>query len=45
VPTVRHPIRLSVTPARYDLPPPDLDADGVAVRAWLAAGSAERDEE
>jgi len=36
VPTVRNPVRLSATPARYDLAPPALDADGAQVRAWLA---------
>jgi crotonobetainyl-CoA:carnitine CoA-transferase CaiB-like acyl-CoA transferase len=36
VPTVRNPVRLSATPARYDLAPPGLDADGAEVRAWLA---------
>jgi crotonobetainyl-CoA:carnitine CoA-transferase CaiB-like acyl-CoA transferase len=36
IPTVRNPVRLSATPARYDLAPPELDADGAAVRAWLA---------
>jgi crotonobetainyl-CoA:carnitine CoA-transferase CaiB-like acyl-CoA transferase len=35
VPTVRNPIRLSATPARHELPPPALDADGDAIRAWL----------
>lgn len=35
VPTVRNPIRMSVTPARYDLPPPGLDEHGAEVRAWL----------
>jgi crotonobetainyl-CoA:carnitine CoA-transferase CaiB-like acyl-CoA transferase len=35
VPTVRNPIDLSVTPARYDLAPPALDADGDLVRSWL----------
>ena len=35
VPTVRNPIRLSATPARYDLAPPALDADGDRVREWL----------
>ncbi|MGH3388200.1 MAG: CaiB/BaiF CoA transferase family protein [Actinomadura sp.] len=35
VPTIRNPIRFSATPARYDLAPPDLDADGDDVRAWL----------
>jgi crotonobetainyl-CoA:carnitine CoA-transferase CaiB-like acyl-CoA transferase len=36
VPSVRHPITFSATPARYDLPPPDLDEHGEALRAWLA---------
>jgi crotonobetainyl-CoA:carnitine CoA-transferase CaiB-like acyl-CoA transferase len=36
VPTVRNPIRLSATPARYDLPPPGLDEHGAEIRAWLA---------
>jgi crotonobetainyl-CoA:carnitine CoA-transferase CaiB-like acyl-CoA transferase len=35
VPTVRNPIRLSKTPARHQLPPPALNADGDAIRAWL----------
>lgn len=35
VPTVRNPIRLSASPARYDLPPPALDEHGAEVRAWL----------
>ncbi|BFO17919.1 hypothetical protein SHKM778_43070 [Streptomyces sp. KM77-8] len=35
VPTVRHPITFSVTPPRYRLPPPGLDADGAELRAWL----------
>jgi crotonobetainyl-CoA:carnitine CoA-transferase CaiB-like acyl-CoA transferase len=38
VPTVRNPVRLSATPARYHLPPPALDADGAEVRAWLGGG-------
>lgn len=37
VPTVRHPISFSVTPPRYRLPPPGLDAHGAELRAWLAA--------
>jgi crotonobetainyl-CoA:carnitine CoA-transferase CaiB-like acyl-CoA transferase len=37
VPAVRHPITFSASAPRYDLPPPALDADGDAVRAWLAA--------
>lgn len=36
VPTVRNPIRLSATPARYDLPPPALDSHGDEIRSWLA---------
>jgi crotonobetainyl-CoA:carnitine CoA-transferase CaiB-like acyl-CoA transferase len=35
VPTIRNPIRMSATPARYDLAPPALDADGDEIRAWL----------
>jgi crotonobetainyl-CoA:carnitine CoA-transferase CaiB-like acyl-CoA transferase len=35
VPTTRHPIRFSETPAHYDLPPPDLDEHGAELRAWL----------
>jgi crotonobetainyl-CoA:carnitine CoA-transferase CaiB-like acyl-CoA transferase len=35
VPTVRYPVRMSATPARYDLAPPALDAHGDEVRAWL----------
>jgi crotonobetainyl-CoA:carnitine CoA-transferase CaiB-like acyl-CoA transferase len=34
-PTVRHPIGLSATPARYDLAPPALDEHGDEIRAWL----------
>ena len=41
IPTTRNPITLSATPARYDLAPPALDADGAAVRAWLGFGSQE----
>jgi crotonobetainyl-CoA:carnitine CoA-transferase CaiB-like acyl-CoA transferase len=37
VPTIRHPLRFSRTPARYDLAPPGLDEHGEQVRAWLAA--------
>jgi crotonobetainyl-CoA:carnitine CoA-transferase CaiB-like acyl-CoA transferase len=40
IPTVRNPVQLSATPARYDLAPPELDADGAEVRAWL--GECER---
>ena len=35
VPTTRHPIRLSETPATYRLPPPDLDEHGAELRSWL----------
>jgi len=35
VPTIRNPLRMSATPARYDLAPPALDADGDGIRAWL----------
>ena len=37
VPTTRHPIRLSRTPAVHELPPPDLDEHGEQLREWLAA--------
>ena len=37
VPTVRHPIRMSATPARYHLAPPELDEHGAEIRAWLGA--------
>ncbi|GAB3678321.1 CaiB/BaiF CoA transferase family protein [Angustibacter aerolatus] len=36
VPTTRHPIRLSRTPAGYRLPPPGLDEHGAELRAWLS---------
>jgi crotonobetainyl-CoA:carnitine CoA-transferase CaiB-like acyl-CoA transferase len=36
VPTTRHPIRLSRTPAVHELPPPDLDEHGEDLRAWLS---------
>ncbi|RMB85308.1 CaiB/BaiF CoA-transferase family protein [Streptomyces shenzhenensis] len=36
VPTTRHPIRFSATPAAYRLPPPELDEHGARLRAWLA---------
>ncbi|MCF6470132.1 CoA transferase [Nonomuraea sp. MG754425] len=35
VPTTRHPIRFSETPAGYALPPPELDEHGAELRAWL----------
>lgn len=37
VPTTRHPIRFSETPAGYALPPPELDEHGAELREWLAA--------
>jgi crotonobetainyl-CoA:carnitine CoA-transferase CaiB-like acyl-CoA transferase len=37
IPTIRHPLRFSRTPPRYDLAPPRLDEHGAQVRAWLAA--------
>ncbi|MEV4376658.1 CoA transferase [Streptosporangium sp. NPDC049644] len=36
VPTTRHPIRFSRTPAGYRLPPPEPDEHGVELREWLA---------
>ncbi|WNV85962.1 CoA transferase [Umezawaea sp. Da 62-37] len=38
VPTTRHPIRFSETPAGYELPPPLLDEHGEELRTWLAKG-------
>jgi crotonobetainyl-CoA:carnitine CoA-transferase CaiB-like acyl-CoA transferase len=35
VPTTRHPIRFSATPATYRLPPPEPDEHGDEIRAWL----------
>lgn len=35
MPTTRHPIRFSETPAVYQLPPPGLDEHGEELRAWL----------
>ena len=35
VPSVRNPIRFSVTPPDYRYPPPTLDQHGEQVRAWL----------
>ena len=37
VPSVRHPITFSQTPASYRLPPPTLDQHGAEIRRWLAA--------
>jgi crotonobetainyl-CoA:carnitine CoA-transferase CaiB-like acyl-CoA transferase len=36
VPSVRHPITFSQTPASYRLPPPTLDQHGAEIRRWLA---------
>jgi crotonobetainyl-CoA:carnitine CoA-transferase CaiB-like acyl-CoA transferase len=36
VPSIRHPVDYSATPASYPLPPPALDEHGEQVRAWLA---------
>jgi crotonobetainyl-CoA:carnitine CoA-transferase CaiB-like acyl-CoA transferase len=35
VPTIRHPLTLSGSALRYDLPPPKLDEHGDQIRAWL----------
>lgn len=35
IPMARNPITFSATPASYRLPPPRLDQDGEALRAWL----------
>ncbi|MFJ5985889.1 CaiB/BaiF CoA transferase family protein [Lentzea sp. NPDC092896] len=35
VPTTRHPIRFSETPAVYELPPPELNEHGDELRKWL----------
>ncbi|NUL44511.1 CoA transferase [Cellulosimicrobium funkei] len=37
VPTIKHPVSFSRTPARYDKAPPSLDTDRDAVLTWLAA--------
>jgi len=37
VPTTRHPIRFSATPATYRLPPPGLDEHGEEIRKWLGS--------
>ena len=36
MPGIRNPIGLSATPARYRLPPPELDEHGNQIRRWLA---------
>ena len=35
VPMARNPITFSETPARYSLPPPELDEHGAELRRWL----------
>lgn len=42
IPTTRHPIRFSATPATYRLPPPELDEHGVELRKWLAGPEDDR---
>ncbi|WP_327365343.1 CaiB/BaiF CoA transferase family protein [Streptomyces sp. NBC_01217] len=37
VPTTRHPIRFSASPAAYRLPPPELDEHGDELRKWLSS--------
>ncbi|GAA4355960.1 CaiB/BaiF CoA transferase family protein [Angustibacter luteus] len=41
VPTTRHPVRFSRTPASYRLPPPELDEHGDELRGWLTEPPAE----
>jgi crotonobetainyl-CoA:carnitine CoA-transferase CaiB-like acyl-CoA transferase len=41
IPSARHPIRFSATPASYRLPPPSLDQHGEEIRRWLAEPEAE----
>ena len=45
VPTTRHPVRFSRTPARHDLPPPGLDEHGEQLRQWLREQDRGPDEE
>jgi len=42
VPTTRHPIRFSTTPAVYRLPPPELDEHGDELREWLSTQEEDR---
>ena len=35
--SIRNPITFSATPARYTLPPPELDEHGDDIKRWLAA--------
>ena len=41
IPSVRHPITLSDTPADYRYPPPMLDEHGADLRRWLEAATEE----
>ena len=41
IPSVRHPITLSDTPADYRRPPPMLDEHGDDLRRWLGTDSEE----
>ncbi|HET9894134.1 MAG TPA: CoA transferase [Streptosporangiaceae bacterium] len=34
-PVIRHPLTFSLTPPRYELPPPGLDEHGDEIRDWL----------
>lgn len=43
MPTIRNPLRFSVTPPRYELPPPRLDEHGEEIRRWLAASPDEEE--
>jgi crotonobetainyl-CoA:carnitine CoA-transferase CaiB-like acyl-CoA transferase len=36
MPTVRHPLEFSHTPASHDVPPPALDSGSEAIREWLS---------
>ncbi len=45
VPSVRHPITFSETPASYRLPPPALDQHGAEIRRWLATPDPKRGEQ
>jgi crotonobetainyl-CoA:carnitine CoA-transferase CaiB-like acyl-CoA transferase len=40
IPSVRHPITFSQTPAGYRFPPPALDEHGAEIRRWLAEDGA-----
>jgi crotonobetainyl-CoA:carnitine CoA-transferase CaiB-like acyl-CoA transferase len=42
MPTTRHPIRFSATPAGYRLPPPELDEHGAELRKWLSTPQDDR---